>query len=406
MQRADQESPFRDRPGNDPPLSGVDESAAQDPSAAPVEVVRRAGDAIRALEALSRAALAECGRGDPDSSASFSLHWVAGSTPDELAEQAFRQAAELASDDLSFCPGHVYCYACRSPDCNHSTPPACGAVFAGYESTGRPRWQEFFNYLLELEDSRTDLLFAEPPRMLARLVGRRRLVSAQLASFGKNSLTYRIWGQVVAGYIHIHGVRSAMSVQVVEDRKRTLRLQVIADTETRDVLANAPDSQRSAFHRVYDALVESRRRISSLNSRWQHAKNRETQREIRDRAFGVLRHLVHSVERKGRQHRRRTAHAELRGAQNRPVHKAYDDLSAASPESFFNDTVRHSIIVLGKSSRAHVFNPAGKLITSFLLAGDELERRVHRKRYAPYAAADMKEFRNRALVLISPASQE
>jgi hypothetical protein len=236
--------------------------------------------------------------------------------------------------------------------------------------------------------------------MLARLVGRTRLVSEQLASFGKNSLTYRVWGQVVAGYIHIRGLRSAISVQLVEDRSRQLRLQVVADTATRDALANAPDSKRSALHRVYDALAEARRQISSLSSLWQHTRDRGKQKDIRDRAFSALRHLVHSIERKGRQHRRRTAHAELRGQQRRPVHKAYDDLTAAPRDAFYNDTVRHSIIVLGKSGRAHVFSDAGKHITSFLLQGDELDRRIGRKRYAPYPADQVEAFRSQALAAI------
>ena len=368
-------------------------------------VFEKARRAVEALGDLRREALSECGAGADSSGAapgSFALAWDEGTTAQGLADQALRAAARSVSDLAAFRTGCIYCYACASAACEHAAPPAPGHVATGYESTGRPRWEELFNFLLQLGDERTDLLFARPPEVLARVVGRRRLTADQLASFGKNSLTYRVWGQVVAGYLRLGDLRAGLTIQLVETADSRLRLQVIADAKIRDALANAPEDRRSAFHRVHDAIGEARRQVFSLSNLWQMTSNGDVRREVRGKAFGVLRHLAHSIERKGRQHKRRTAHAELRGQQRRPIHKAYEDLLAsASRTDFFRDTVKQSIIVLGRGGRLHAFNDTGKHVTSLTIRGDELERRRRRRRYLPLATADAEAFRNTAIAAMS-----
>ena len=352
-------------------------------------------------------ALADAGydpREGPVDLSTVALTWHPEMSPDELAETALRLTAECVSEHHAFRPGHVYCYACQSAACDHSTPPAAGCVFSGYESTGRPRWEELFNYLLQLEDPRTDLLFANRPEMLARVIGRQRLTNEQLTSFGKNSFSYRIWGQVVAGYLHISSLRAALTVQLVETKDHRLHLQTITDEQVRDALANAPANRRSAFHRVFDALTEARAQAFSLSNAWQNAGKPDACAKIRDKAFSMLRHLAHSIERKGRQHHRRTAHAELRGQQRRPVHKAHDDLREATVADFMRDSFKESIIVLGKAGRLHAFADGGKHITSLTIRGDELERRKKRQRYLPMPAEEASEFRDRAMASLPPAA--
>ena len=51
---------------------------------------------------------------------------------------------------------------------------------------------------------------------MARVVGRRRLLGEQMAEYGRGSLKYSIWGQVVMGYVKLHNEKHALTFQVVE----------------------------------------------------------------------------------------------------------------------------------------------------------------------------------------------
>jgi len=243
----------------------------------------------------------------------------------------------------------------------------------------------------------TEWLFTNHPRIVVHVIGRRRLIENQLVSFGKNSLTYRIWGQVVAGYVNTHSLRAALTAQLVEDRQHRLGIQVVAPPELLEALANAPENQRSASHRIHEALAEGRRQARSLTYLWQGAKTKTKRAEARDKGFSVLRHLAHSIERKGRQQQRRTIHAEMRGNQHRPVHKAYDDLVSAAFGDFYEDRFKKTVVVLGKAGRLHAFNEEGKHITSLVLQKDELERRKNRKRYLLLDPEHAERLRARAL---------
>jgi len=362
------------------------------------ETRRRAAEAVAALRALLRAALDECGApSPPDLQVQTPLYWSPQTTARELADEVIRLAAEHVSRDSAFRNGFVYCYHCGSAACVHARPPAPGAVFSGYESTGRPRWTELFNELLELGDPRTDLLFERRPVVLARVVGRRRLIADQLASFGRNSLTYRIWGQVVAGYFHVDDLRGALTVQIVETRDHRLHLQIIAPADVTDRLAAAEPDRDSSLHRTYDALVRARNEVQAISELWRGGPRRPLRQEVQRRAFATLRHLCHSIERKGRQRERRTAHAEVRAREKRPVHKAREDLQAAGPEDFFWDNVHETIVVLGRNNRLHAFSPEARHITSLFVGRDEIDRRRRRKRYVPLDRAAIDRLRRVAL---------
>jgi hypothetical protein len=362
-------------------------------------VEQKAQDAVRALEALRRAAFADCdGTEVPaESHEDFELAWSPGMAPADLAEQALASAAECLAEYQTFRSGCVYCYGCRSASCEHAQPETASQVFAGYQATGRPYWEEFFNFLLSLDDDRADRLFAERPELLSRVIGRKRLTGEQLESFGRNSLTYRIWGQVVAGYVLVDGERMAFSVQIVENKAHQLRLQVLAPEGLQAALVDTPNASRSALHRVHEALQEARHSMVEISHLWEAHHGRKRLAEVREKAFSILRHLAHSIERKGRQRVRRTAHAELRGNQQRPVHAAREDLSQATDGDFYRDRFRGSVIVTGKSGRAHAFNDEGRHITSFVLQGNELDRRLQRHRYQPLDEPERTAFRQHAL---------
>ncbi len=349
------------------------------------DLQQKAGKAAAALRALIRSALAEAGEADPAKVdlSEYRFEWSPGASARELAAEALRLAARAASADAPFRNGCVYCYHCGRADCEHARPPGPGSVFAGYESTGRPRWNEFFNELLALGDPRTEQLFSEPPATLARLIGRRRLIADQLLSFGRNSYTYRVWGQIIAGYFHVSGLRAALSAQVVETRDHRLHLQLITPPEVFEALAGASPDRDSSLARIHDAVIEARNETFAASQLWSQVRDAAKKKALRDRVFGALRHLGHSIERKGRQHRRRTHHAEVRAAQQRPTHKARDDLAAARPEDFFRDTVRHTVVVRGRNNRLHAFSDQGRHITSLFVGRDEMDRRCRRKRYIP-----------------------
>lgn len=369
---------------NNPP--DVDSTKAAD------SLLTRAQNALELLRSLQLEHLAEMGVSDVSDLTTLPLQWHIGMRPEELHEQLRANAQQIASDSAAVIPGRVYCYHCRRADCEHSIQADVGQVFAGYGDTGRPKWEELFNFLTNAGDDRIDLLFEKPPRLLAKVIGRKRLIAEQLVAFGRGHMTYYIIGQVVAGYLRIGQARTALTVQIVEDRNHRLFTQVISPSVVVEALADAPEQTGSTFFRVFDALREIDRQVTAIATEWLSAGGRQERLEVKEKIFGYLRHLAHSIERKGRQSRRRTSHAELRSRQQRPVHKAFDDVQAARPEDFFRDSRTDSIVIAGKNGRSHVYNEQGRHITSLCLLRDEFQRRLNRRRYVPLPGEIVKKF--------------
>lgn len=316
--------------------------------------------------------------------AQVTLHWTPGGTAEEWVEQLVQGLRTAAGTVAPLAPGRVWCYHCGSSQCEHGQPAEPGQVFAGYANNGRPQWQEWFSHLHQLDDERVDLLFAEPPQLLTRIVGRRSLIAEQTLAFGRNSMTYRILGQLVAGYLPVGPRRCALTVQLVETPDRVLHVQTLMADALREALADAPAAGRSLLYRCSDALAKLRRAVEAQRGAWLACRSPAERREVQSRLFGLLRRLAGSIEQKGRQVQRRTPHAQHRQEEfRRPVHKAIDDVAAATPDDFYRDTVRDSLIVVGKAGRCHVFTPDGRHLTSLLLPGDQLERRKRTLRYQP-----------------------
>ncbi len=360
----------------------------------PAEILSHAEDVCAELEALCQRALTAAGlpaSREPNESMVFT--WTQGMSPELLAETIIEQARISASETATIQNGRVFCYHCKSCTCEHAEPPDAGQVFMGYGNNGRPIWLEFFNALNSLEDDRLDQLFEDRAKPVARLMGRKRLIANQFVGGGRNSMTYRIIAQVIAGYFRIQGQRCAVTFQVVENTKRELHLQFIAPDLVREVFADPPGKSHSSFYRIYDATQELRHKLRELGPEWRNCEGNAARKKTQDKVFSQLRHLMHIIERKGRQAHRRTKHAQQRSNDNRPVHKAIDDVNAAPREDFYVDRARQSIIVVGKKGRAHVFSQEGRHITTLNLPADKLERRVQRNRYAPMPAEDIDSFR-------------
>lgn len=361
---------------------------------APSTLAEQAAAAVAAMAELCQTAARECG-GQPDdaSLAEVELGWSPSVSAADLAEQARSTVRAALAEHAVVRPGHVYCYHCESSDCEHSAPPTAGQVFGGYENTGRPRWQELFNCLLEFEDERVDQLFDERPVVLARLVGRKSLITEQFVAYGRDSLTYRVVGQVVAGYLKVKRAQCAMTVQIVETAEHHLATQVIAPDILIEALTDADNRRASTLCRIHDGLRKLRRRVRRLDSEWKSQREKKQRQQNRAQVFTYLRHLAGSIERKDRQSRRRSDHAQQRSQEQRPVPQANADLAAAGADSFFRDRKTQGIIVLGKKGRSHVFSQEGKHITSLAMGGDQLQRRVQRRRFVPLEAKRIAAFK-------------
>jgi hypothetical protein len=89
------------------------------------------------------------------------------------------------------------------------------------------------------------------------------------------------------------------------------------------------------------------------------------------------------LERGQRQARRRTHHVEERRSERRPVHKALEDVAAATSETMFYDEKTGALIVCGDQGRAHAFSADGRHITSFVLGPGSLNFRLRTRRWRP-----------------------
>lgn len=168
------------------------------------------------------------GRGEP-----LDLHLT---VPTALREGKLEQAAREAEEAVQaavvallehssvFQPGRVYCLRCQSSGCEHAAPGDPRQVFIGYASSGVPRFRDFGQWLLERRDPRVDLLYREPPQLVAA-VSLEQDLSGDLPPVYRNGKSggYRIHGQVAVGWYRSpdsNGHRSplAVSFQVISSR--------------------------------------------------------------------------------------------------------------------------------------------------------------------------------------------
>ena len=308
------------------------------------------------------------------------INWKPEMSPQDIMDQAQNQIRESMARAAPMVRGKVFCHHCNGYDCQHATPSGPSEVFADYQSTGRPRFEPLLGYLIELGDDRLEYLTARSPSIVARVVGRRRLLGEQMAEYGRGSLKYAIWGQVVMGYIMLNNEKHALTFQVVETGDRRIRPQIIGSQTLLDAMADGDEPRLVALLAV---LRQSSRKIEGLGQDAQNQKGKKERAAVREKVFKILRQLALSLERKGRQRGRRTKHAEKRRNEERPVTTGFRDLFRAPVESFYKDEVKGSIVVLGPSGRAHVYSEDGRHVTSLKLKKTEIERRLKRKRYLP-----------------------
>lgn len=306
-----------------------------------------------------------------------------------LIEQLLPQLEGYEATKHAFQLGHVYCYQCHSAQCEHSYPANTMEVFAGYHSLGTPQWLEYSQFLLALRDERVDQLYADRPKVLAKVVEGEVLKNQQLASFGKSSKTFEVLGQVTAGYFVLERDRPGMkkvavSIQVVEVRNEKgsphLELNPILSGPDPQPLRESLDL---GFPWIGQGCRALRQQLNKLNRTRSGGSGRSKPPwAIAEDVRGMLERLAKDLERGERKSQRQTQHAKIRETMERPIHKAMADLRNARPEQMYRDLKTKAIMVCGSKGRCHAFNETGNHITSFVIHTEAIQIRLRKKRWA------------------------
>jgi len=315
-------------------------------------------------------------------------------TADPPVEQQIRTAVQdMASHAEVYRSGRVYCYRCESTECPHSVAPWPTSVFGGYSSTGLPQWPDLGKVLLDLHHPDVDLLYQPYRRhVVAAYVDPETLKHRQLNVFGRQSKTYDILGQVVFGFLYLTPPgrdskgpeRVAFTLQAVESRhldgSPRLELNVLGQFPDG---SSALDALTDSYQlRILHIVADARRRIGHMAPR----DNRtDVSASIRSHVpvsvVEILKGMVRSLERIGRQTERRTMHAEERRVDKRPTTKACEDAVAASDDNILWDDRQNTVVVLGPRNRIHIFSPQGRHVTSLTLGTEAIRGRIKRGRW-------------------------
>jgi len=374
-----------------------------------------ASQAAEDLAALIRAIAQEEGwvgsPGVPDLEVTVPVRAVlapaeAKSDPDALLGTARRVVREALRGRGMFRGGHVYCFQCRRPDCEHSRPQDPTEVFSGYSTGGRPVFQAFQNWLIERNDPHLETLYASPPQVIARAVRESELTGDLLPGFENDEFLYRVHGEVVVGLLPERllgaGARAALTVQVVETRGpgpgRRLRLNLLG-VRLEDLAASAEGRDEAAAGVAEDlrrVLRAASDRLDLLGRRAHDLERRGFPGGISEGVLPILNGLRQDLERVFRAASRRTHHAETRHrSRERPTGQAVRDALQAPDGRLLFDSQKQTVVVLGPRGRTHIFTPEGRLVTSLVLEPAEVQRRFGTARWNPLGADQAARFRER-----------
>jgi hypothetical protein len=322
------------------------------------------------------------------------------------AEEAIGTALqELIQHTAVFQPGRIFCFRCQSAECEHAVPAEGRQVFTGYRGTGAPRFQDFGQWLLQRRDPRVDLLYREPPQLVAVASSGGELTSDLLPEFRQGG--YRLHGQVAVGWFQapdsaIPGLRRpiAATFQVISSRarnenghRRRFGLNVIATGPSGEPLDHLWD--RLGEIPWGDAVRWAQAVLGGIEQQLARAP-RTPDKAIEPRIEGLLGALARRLEKGSRGKERRTQHAQQRHREgDRPTRMALADLARATPENLLVDTRRETLVVVGDRGRAHVFNQAGKLVTSVRYNPAIIEKRRQNGHWRAAGADEVRALRER-----------
>ena len=319
------------------------------------------------------------------------------------AEEAVQAAVQSLIEHTSvFQPGRVYCLRCQSSRCEHAAPADSRQVFIGYGSTGVPRFRDLGQWLLERRDPRVDLLYREPPQLVATVTSETDLAGELLPAFRQGG--YRIHGQVAVGWYRSPGSNGdrrpmAVSFQVISSRPREQRRRFGLN-----VIGSGP--QGEPLDHVFDRLGEIPwgdpvRWAQTVLGGIEHQLARSPRmpgKVVDQRIEGLINALARRIEKGWRSKERRTQHGQRRHDEgDRPTRMAFADLARATPEDLLVDTRRETLVVVGDRGRAHVFNQDGKLVTSVRYTPAAIEKRRQKGIWRTAAAEEGEALRKRIL---------
>jgi hypothetical protein len=312
---------------------------------------------------------------------------------------------ELLIHRTVFQPGSVYCLRCRNARCEHTQPVQSTEVFAGYGPSGVPLFLELGQWLLEHKDPRVDLLYRKPPRLLARVTLGNDLTGQLLPAFRDLDSGYYIHGQVAAGWFRYPDANRinqplALTFQVVSSQPakgpKRFGLNLIGRVPGDEPLETLFD--RAGELPWADAAQWAQGVLRQVE-RSLTRKQPPSDESIDKRLEGLLNGLARRLERERRARERRTTHGHQRHRENdRPTWKAQADLASAREEELLFDTRRETLVVLGDRGRAHVFNQAGKLVTSIRCSPFSIERRRKNGIWRQATSAEIEAFKRHAEV--------
>lgn len=340
--------------------------------------------------------------------------------PTGAREDALAHAASLAAEALDetvgelfarrriFRPSRIFCLRCGTTDCAHAAPGASTAVFTGYGPSGLPRFADFGQWLLAVQDPRVDLLYRDPPSLLSRVSSGSQLTADLLAAFRDGDNGYRLHGQVAAGWYRLPDGSGrpqplAVTFQILSSQgrrgRRCFGLNLLAVGPQGEGLEALCDRLGEIpWAAAVGWAQEALRRIEQ----W-CARNAAGGDELDRRLDGILRGLARRLDKDRRARGRRTRHAQERhAAGERPTWKALADLERAKPDDFLADTRSRALVVLGERGRAHLFNEDGKLVTSVRYGPGSVERKVARGLWRPARLDEVDRLCRQALAAHAP----
>ena len=317
--------------------------------------------------------------------------------------------------------GRVFDFHADSARSEKSVPPSATMVFAGYDSFGAPKWCEFSQMMIDLQDPRVDKLYESRAPALNVVMFGKQLKADQLSSYGKASKTYSVLGQVAFGFLQVprakqrmkaHGDKLAITFQFVETRNEggqfELRVNTLAGLYELEEVEELLMSERNSW--IYHAREAAVRKLETIRNRALAAResgNQDAYNDAMKGIGGVLRGFSKSLERGNRQAKRRTNHAVKRKNQTeRPTHKAMDDVKVADASMVYHDTRHDSYVVLGKPNRVHAFSKKGKHITSFTIKPDAVDYRKRTQRWAVLSGDEAETIKQAVVSVSSDAPSE
>lgn len=322
------------------------------------------------------------------------------------ADEAVRVAVQdLLHHSSVFQPGRVFCLRCRTAACEHAAPVDSRQAFAGWGSTGLPRFLDLGQWLLQRRDPRVDLLYQGTPRLIATLVPESELIGGLLEPFREGTEGFRLHAQVAAGWFRApdpngpagHRQPLAVSFQVISSRpkrqRRRFGLNVVGVGPGGEPLENVYD--RIGEIPWNDAVRWAQAALASVEATLERSPATPPA-AVAQRITGIVEGLARRLEKGWRGKERRTLHGQQRHAEgDRPTRMALTDLARATPEQLLFDTRRGTLVVAGDRGRTHVFNLEGKLVTSVRYKPEAVERRRERERWRPATAEEARAVREK-----------